>query len=135
MTFDLAICNSEGAGSRQPLHDQIMTLIAAGTEANGSDQPGGIFVKLVKPLSSEDRILLQSVARAVLDEKRGALAEQINGRSFPEAAAPLFTPARTLRIEPAAAVESSRGDLIFFNGLGDSPLMDASMSLRSHPAR
>ena len=118
LTVDLVICNSEGAGSRQPLHDQIMTLIAAGTEANLSDQPGGIFVRLVEPLSSEDRILLQSVARVVLDDRGGALAEQINRRSLAEAVVPLFTPARTLHAEPAAAVESSRGNLIFFNGLG-----------------
>ncbi|MGD1075495.1 MAG: glycosyl hydrolase family 65 protein, partial [Thermodesulfovibrionales bacterium] len=119
LTVDLVICNSEGAGSSsQPLHDQIMTLIAAGTEANLSDQPGGIFVRLTVPLSSEDRILLQSVARVVLDDRGGALAEQINRRSLAETVVPLFTPARTLHVEPAAAVESSRGDPIFFNGFG-----------------
>lgn len=119
LTVDLVICNSEGAGSsRQPLHDQIMTLIAAGTEANLSDQPGGIFVRLAGPLSSEGRVLLQSVARVVLDDRGGALAEQINRRSLAEAVVPLFTSARTLHAEPAAAVESSRDDLIFFNGFG-----------------
>jgi cyclic beta-1,2-glucan synthetase len=86
LTVDLVICNSEGASSRQPLHDQIMTLIAAGTEANLSDQPGGIFVRLVGPLPSEDRILLQSVARVVLDDRGGTLAEEINRRSLAEAA-------------------------------------------------
>jgi cellobiose phosphorylase len=118
LTVDLVICNSEGSGSRQSLHDQIMTLIAAGSEANLSDQPGGIFVRLAKPLSTEDRILLQSVARVVLDDKNGALEEQINRRSLAEAVAPIYRPARTLPVEPAAAVESSRGGLIFFNGLG-----------------
>src|SRR5664280_828090 len=96
LTVDLVICNSEGADSRQPLHDQIMTLIATGTEADLSDQPGGIFVRLVGPLSSEDRILLQSVARVVLDDQSGALADQIDRRSSAEAVAPLRTPARAL---------------------------------------
>jgi cellobiose phosphorylase len=118
LTVDLVICNAEGTGSRQPLHDQIMALIAADTEANLSDQPGGIFVRLVGPLSSEDRILLQSVARVALDNWGGTLAEQINRRSLAEAVVPLFTPARTLHAEPAAVVESSHSDLIFFNGLG-----------------
>ncbi len=118
LAVDLVICGSEGTGSRQPLQDQIMTLIAAGSEANPSDQPGGIFVRLAGPLSSEDCILLQSVARVVLDDRDGALAEQISRRSLAEAVVPLFAPARTLHSEPAAAVESSRGDLIFFNGLG-----------------
>ena len=118
LPVDLVICSSEGAGSRQPLHDQIMALIAKGTEANLSDQPGGIFVRLAGPLSSEDRILLQSVARVVLDDRGGALADQINRRSQAEAVVPLFTPVRTLPAEAAAAVESPRGDLMFFNGLG-----------------
>ena len=87
LTVDLVICNSEGYGSRQPLHEEIIALIAAGTEANLSDQPGGIFERLVEPLSDQDRILLQSVARVVLDDRRGALAEQINRRSL---AKPLF---------------------------------------------
>ncbi len=91
LKVDLVICNSEGVDSRQPLHDQIMTLIAAGTEANLSDQPGGIFVRLAGPLPSEDRILLQSVARVVLDDRGGTLAEQINRRSPAEAAVPHFT--------------------------------------------
>ncbi len=118
LTVDLVICNSEGAGSRQPLHDQIMALIAAGAEADLSDQPGGIFVRLARPLSSEDRILLQSVARVVLVDGDGALAEQINRRSPAEAVVPLVTPPRTPHTEPAAAVKPSRGDLLFFNGLG-----------------
>ncbi|HEY5075171.1 MAG TPA: hypothetical protein VII34_10795, partial [Pyrinomonadaceae bacterium] len=121
VTVDLVICNSNdvgGAGSRQPLHDQITALIAAGTEANLSDKPGGIFVRVAKPLPSEDLILLQSVARVVLDDGRGTLAEQINRHSLAEAVVRLPTPARTPHVEPAAAVESPRGDLLFFNGLG-----------------
>ena len=118
LTVDLVICNAEGAGSRQALHDQIMTLIAAGTEANLGDQPGGIFVRLVEPFSGADRNLLQSLARVVLDDRGGALAEQITRRSLADSVVPLLTPVRTLHVDPAAAVESSHGDLMFFNGFG-----------------
>ena len=75
-------------------------------------------MRVAKPLPSEDLILLQSVARVVLDDGGGTLAEQINRHSLAEAVVPLPTPARTPHVEPAAAVESSRGDLLFFNGLG-----------------
>ena len=119
LKVDLVICNSEDAGSRQSLHDQIMALIAAGTEADLSDQPGGIFVRVAQPLPLEDRILLQSVARVVLDDKDGGLAEQIDRRIIAEAAVPLGSPAPTLPAQPEAAVESSGGgDLLLFNGLG-----------------
>ena len=121
VTVDLVICNSENVGvadSRQALHDQITTLIAASTEASLSDKPGGIFVRVAKPLPNEDLTLLQSVARVVLDDQGGTLAEQINRHTLGEAVVRLPTPARTSHAEPAAAVESSRGDLLFFNGLG-----------------
>ena len=118
LAVDLVISDSEGIGGRRALHDQIMTLIAAGTEANLSDKPGGIFVRVVEPLPSEDRILLQSVARVVLDDRHGALTEQISRRSLADTVVPVSTPVRTLHAEPAAAVKSSKGDLIFFNGLG-----------------
>jgi len=77
LTVDLVICSPEGAGNRQSLHDQIVKLITTGAEADLSDKPGGIFVRLAGPLSSEDMILLQSVARVVLDDRGGTLAEQI----------------------------------------------------------
>ena len=119
LEVDLVICDSEGVGSRQPLQDQIMKLIAAGTEADLSDQPGGIFVRLARPLPSEDRILLQSVARVVLYDKDGGLAEQIDRRSPAEAVVSLPSPPPTPRAEPALAGESSGGvDLLFSNGLG-----------------
>jgi cyclic beta-1,2-glucan synthetase len=119
LKVDLVICSSEGVGSRQPLQDQIMKLIAAGPEGNLSDQPGGMFARLARPLPSEDRILLQSVARVVLDDKDGGLAEQVDRRSPAEAVVSHPPPPRTPRAEPAVAGESSGGrDLLFSNGLG-----------------
>jgi cellobiose phosphorylase len=118
LTVDLVICGSEGAGNRQLLHDQIVKLIATDAKADLSDKPGGIFVRLAEPLSSEDMILLQSVARVVLDDRGGTLAEQIKRRSLAEAVVPLFIPTQTLHTESAAAVKSSLGDLMFYNGFG-----------------
>ena len=117
LSVDLVICNSESIGSRQQLHDQIIAQVAAGADADLIDQPGGIFVRLASPLSDEDRILFQSVARVVLDDRGGTPAEQINRRILSEAVVPLVTPARMLQAEPAA-VAPSGDDLLFFNGLG-----------------
>ncbi|HKU77200.1 MAG TPA: glycosyl hydrolase family 65 protein [Pyrinomonadaceae bacterium] len=118
LTVDLVVCSSESAGNRKALHDQITALIAAGTEADLSDKPGGIFVRVAKPLPSEDLILLQAVARVVLNDGGGTLAEQINRHSIAEAVVPFRTPVRTAHAKPAAAIESSRDDLLFFNGRG-----------------
>ncbi len=88
LAVDLVIWNEDHAGYRQLLHDQIMGLIAAGIEANVSDRPGGIFVRPADQISDEDRILLQSVARAIIIDGRGTLAEQINRQSVADLARP-----------------------------------------------
>ncbi len=118
LAVDLVIWNEDQAGYRQLLHDQIMGLIAAGVEANVTDRPGGIFVRPADRIAEEDRILIQTVARVILSDRRGTLEEQINGRTRAELAIPLLTPARTLRSAPLAAIPTPRHDLSFSNGLG-----------------
>jgi len=69
-----------------------MGLIAAGIEANVTDRPGGIFVRPADQISSEDRVLLQTVARAIISDSRGSLADQINRRGPVEVPVPRLTP-------------------------------------------
>ncbi len=118
LAVDLVIWNEDHAGYRQLLQDQIMGLIAAGVEANVTDQPGGIFVRPADQISNEDRILLQTVARAIITDSRGTLAEQINRRGPVGALIPHLTPTGTHRAESITAVALPRRDLMFFNGLG-----------------
>ena len=118
LAVDLVIWNEDHAGYRQLLQDQIMGLIAAGVEANVTDQPGGIFVRPADQISNEDRILLQTVARAIITDSRGTLAEQINRRGPVGALIPLLTPTRTHISEPLAIAALPRHDLTFYNGLG-----------------
>jgi cellobiose phosphorylase len=79
LAVDLAIWNEDHAGYRQILHDRIMGLIAAGIEANVTDRPGGIFVRAADQIAEEDRILIQTVARAIITDKRGSLASVTTG--------------------------------------------------------
>jgi len=118
LAVDLMIWNEDHAGYRQLLQEQIMGLIAAGVEANVTDRPGGIFVRPADQISNEDRILLQSVARAIITDRRGSLADQINRRGVVEAIVPHLRPTRKHRAEPTTAVALPRHDLMFFNGLG-----------------
>ena len=118
LAVDLVIWNEDHAGYRQRLQEQIMGLIASGIEASVIDRPGGIFVRPADQISGEDRILLQSVARAVITDSRGTLAEQLDHRGLLEPRAPRFTPSRTHRPEALPADEPPRRDLILFNGLG-----------------
>ena len=118
LAVDLVIWNEDHAGYRQLLHEQIMGLIAAGLEAHVMDRPGGIFVRPSDQISTEDRILLQSVARAIITDNRGSLADQITRRGHVDITVPRLTPIRTRRAEPLPSAALPRTDLTFFNGLG-----------------
>ena len=118
LAVDLMIWNEDRAGYRQLLQEQIMGLIAAGVEPHAMDRPGGIFVRPAEQISDEDRILIQSVARAIINDSRGTLAEQINRRGPVEVRVPRLKPTRRQRAELPAATGLPRSDLILFNGLG-----------------
>ena len=118
LAVDLVVWNEERGGYRQLLHDQIMGLIVAGQEANVIDRPGGIFVRSADQISNEDRILLQSVARAVFTDSQGTLADQVKRRPSGEPAIPRFAATRARSAEPAPVAESPPRDLLLFNGLG-----------------
>jgi cellobiose phosphorylase len=131
LAVDLVIWNEDHAGYRQLLQDQIMGLIAAGIEAQVMERPGGIFVRRAEQISDEDRILFQAVARAVISDQRGTLAEQISQRSVTERRmqargshdaergsrwnAPRL---RVVRAEAQVAAAQPASDLSFFNGSG-----------------
>jgi cyclic beta-1,2-glucan synthetase len=95
-----------------------MGLIAAGVEANVTDKRGGIFVRPADQISNEDRIMIQTVARAIITDVKGSLANQLKRRKSAEISVPLLTISRTHRAvtQPLAALP--RHDLMFFNGLG-----------------
>ncbi|WP_428239590.1 GH36-type glycosyl hydrolase domain-containing protein [Gynuella sp.] len=118
LMVDLVIWNEDHIGYRQRLQDQIMGLIATGIEAHAIDRPGGIFVRSAEQISSEDRILLQAVARAILSDNRGTLEEQVNRRQLAERRVPALATTRTLRYKSADPSGRPRKDLLLGNGVG-----------------
>jgi cellobiose phosphorylase len=116
LPVDLVILNEDTSGYRQPLQDQILSLIASGIEAQMVDKPGGVFVRRLDQVSSEDRVLLQSVARVVLADEDGTLVEQLERPVLPAPIIPLLTPARSPVHEASEPLPQQ--DLIFSNGLG-----------------
>ena len=108
LAVDLVIWNEDHAGYRQLLQDQIMGLIAAGVEAHVIDRPGGIFVRRAEQISDEDRILLQTVARAIITDSRGTLAEQVDRRGPAEVRVPRLVPDRRSRRGDTARRRAAR---------------------------
>jgi len=123
LAVDLVIWNEDHAGYRQLLQEQILGLIAAGLEANQTDRPGGIFVRPTENMSLEDRTLFQTVARVILSDTRGPLAEQVSRRmpkETRESRVERLVPTRPRRTEAEAEAVPvlARSDLQFFNGFG-----------------
>jgi cellobiose phosphorylase len=122
LAVDLVVWNEEHVGYRQRLQDEIMGLIASGVGASVIDRPGGIFVRMAEQIASEDRILLQSVARVVLSDARGTLAEQLDLPAPAKVREPAFRPRRSdalaLASDNPGKESSPRTDLILCNGLG-----------------
>lgn len=118
LAVDLVIWNEDRAGYRQLLQEQIIGLIAAGIEAHTIDRPGGIFVRSADQISNEDRVLFQTVARVIINDTRGALADQIIKRGYGELSISQFKPTHSYKPEPQSDVILPRQDLVFYNGLG-----------------
>ena len=116
LTVDLVILNEDVSVYRQSLHEQITSVIASGIEAQMLDKPGGIFVRRLEQIPNDDRVLLQSVARIVLDDEKGTLAEQLEHRSVLEPSVPALVPTRSASGGGSAPL--SQRELIFPNGFG-----------------
>jgi cellobiose phosphorylase len=116
LPVDLVILNEDVSVYRQPLQDQIFRLIASGIEDQMLDKPGGIFVRRLEQVSSEDRVLLQSVARLVLADENGTLTEQLERPGLAEPIIPMLTPTRSPPRDSPEPIPQR--DLMFNNGLG-----------------
>lgn len=113
---DLVIINEDFSGYRSELHDQIMGLVNAGSEAQIIDKPGGVFVRRAEELSEEDRVLFQSVARIVLADTPETWAAQVERRVSLERVSDNLRPMLQPTDEPVSPLLAR--ERIFFNGLG-----------------
>jgi len=119
VAVDLVILNDGPGGYQQLLQNQIMSLIAAGAEASLIDKSGGIFVRDGQHLSAEDRLLLLSVARVVIDDRAGGLKEQLKLRMQPVTAAAQPLVIQTdLPANQHLPWQPDTHALLFFNGRG-----------------
>ncbi len=116
LSADLVVLNGDDSTYRQPLHEEIIALVTAGSEAPMLGKPGGIFVLRVDQIPQADRSLLQAVARIVLMADAGPLEEQLGQAvariPMPNPLRPIRAPAREPSPTPPVR------DLIHRNGLG-----------------
>ncbi|MFL6676418.1 MAG: GH36-type glycosyl hydrolase domain-containing protein [Massilia sp.] len=137
LVVDLVIWYEDVSGYRQALHDQIMSLIASGADAQSIDRPGGVYVRLLDQIPNEDRVLMQSVARVVLSDERGSLADQLRRAAAAKGLAlPLLAP----QAQPGEAVAGhapplAAPQLALDNGFGGFSLDGREYVIRTGAAR
>jgi cyclic beta-1,2-glucan synthetase len=124
LTVDLVIWNEDSSDYRQLLQDEIMGLISSSPEASTLDRPGGVFVRRTEQISDEAKVLMQTVARAIITDSLGSLEDQLDLRFCPVINIP---PLETRWVPHEASYEKpkeeeeawARGEgLIYWNGLG-----------------
>jgi cyclic beta-1,2-glucan synthetase len=118
LAVDLIIWNEDHSGYRQLLQEHIMGLVSSSVEAHMLDCPGGIFVHRGEQIAPEDRILLQTVARAIIVDSNGSLADQVTRRIPVELPVALTGSAPIRQSDSRRMLALPRRRLLFDNGLG-----------------
>jgi cyclic beta-1,2-glucan synthetase len=116
LTVELVILNEDVSVYHQSLHEQIVSLIASGSESQMLDKPGGIFVRRLEQIPHDDRVLLQSAARIVLDDEKGTLTEQLERQGILDPSVPTLKMTRSASVDVPASLPPR--ELIFPNALG-----------------
>jgi cellobiose phosphorylase len=133
LSAELVIWIEDPSGYRQTLMDEIVAVIGAVSETAWLDKPGGIFVRRSEQISEPDKILMSTLARVLVSDGAGTLAEQMERLPVaPQASAPVGSELgsghtyatspiefRPPRAGPPRLISAhQRPDLHAFNGLG-----------------
>jgi cyclic beta-1,2-glucan synthetase len=78
LSADLVILNEHPVGYRNEIHDQLGALLEGGPWGAWKNRAGGAFLLTGDGMGEPDRVLLQAVARAVLDGSQGSLQEHLD---------------------------------------------------------
>ncbi|MGZ8513671.1 MAG: GH36-type glycosyl hydrolase domain-containing protein [Candidatus Limnocylindrales bacterium] len=120
LDVDLVIINEHPATYAQSLQDALEALVRTSQSVlvqEGHRGLGNVHILRGDQLPTEDRTLLQSVARAVLLSRRGSLADQVIRLERPERIVST-TPQLPARAAARDEEVAPRPELEFFNGLG-----------------
>ena len=117
LSVDLVIWNEDHGSYRQFLQEQILGLVTAEANIPGQQRAGSIFVKSADQLSSEDRLLFESVARIIISDIKGSLLEQVTTQ-IPDKPLAALLETKTISSPIQQTAITLPNDLIFFNGTG-----------------
>ncbi len=112
---DLVILNEEAESYERPLQERLERLIHSHSLFNGTDQPGGVFLRNAAQIPEEDLKLLKFAASVVLVAARGTLPQQLAVQVEPPELLARLTRKPAPR-DPSAPLPFM--ELHYFNSLG-----------------
>ena len=112
LSVDLVIWNEGHGGYLQLFQNEIDAMIPVELR----DRLGGIFLKAVDQISPEDRILFQTVARVIISDNGGTLADHVKRKAPPKLKIPYLDSVQ--KYQPVIKAIPIPEDLQFFNGMG-----------------
>ncbi len=119
VTVNLVILNEEDTGYALDLHNTIVRQISRMGAADSLNQRNGIFILRADQLQPADKILFETVAGVILDEKNGTLAEHALRLTLQTTRLPQFTASLSPTVDPEPTASLSLPiDLLTDNGLG-----------------
>lgn len=119
LKIDLVILNRQETHYGQAMQGYIHRMIERLESNAWLNQRGGIFILREDQIGEPERILLQTVARVILDGANGPLAHQLSRQISQPTALPLLAPTLPEEAPPETTPPIARPtDLLFDNGLG-----------------
>jgi cyclic beta-1,2-glucan synthetase len=129
---ELVVIGSPVGDDQLTFFNQIKQVVGSAPDAECLGKPGGIFVLDSSSLDDGDRILLQSVARMVISDTTGTLAQQLDRRDGAANAASAARAAAAAESKPTVITDASNNgvlipdastrpspdDLLAYNGFG-----------------
>ncbi len=114
---DIVILNQVGSGYDEGLQVKIYRAVSRSSNNEQINKRGGIFILREDQMNDAERILLQTVARVILDGDAGPLQAQLSRLEADTVRLPRFVPVEEPSLDSTPPIQRPEG-LLFDNELG-----------------
>ena len=119
LMIDLVLLNRHETSYAPGFSEQIHRILTHTDSENWLNKRGGIFILREDQMTEAEHILLETAARAILDEDEGSLAYQMEKLDYQPVRLPNVVPLKKPDVIPGATERIKRpSNLLLDNGLG-----------------
>ena len=118
LNIDLVILRTGVTSYQEPVRERVLALLRDAGAQEFLGRPGGVHLIFSDQINDDDRRLLETAARAVLDEARGPLASQLAEAAKLRPLVPRYQPSGAPPAEGPQLKLPRPTNLLFPNGTG-----------------